>query len=141
MYKRFKDIADRSFEKGMNNFDLEVYRIVQKIPEGKVSTYGDIALWLGDIIASRAVGESLSRNTDSEIPCHRVIRSNGELGGYRLGTLEKSKKLADEGVIIEDGKVNLREFGFNEFGFDESRDLLKKLRDEQTELKDKVILT
>ncbi len=93
----------------LNYFDRIVLDIVSQIPPGKVTTYGEIARALGDIRAARAVGESLSKNPKPvEIPCHRVVMSDGSLGGYAFGGPDAKRKLLEgEGVTFKNGKVNL----------------------------------
>ena len=92
-------------------FSLQVFEIVKNIPRGKVMTYKSVAERL-ESKAYRAVGNALKNNPDPKhIPCHRVVKSNLEIGGY-FGHIddylskEKEKKLKDEGVKIENGKVN-----------------------------------
>ena len=70
-----------------------------KIPKGKVLTYKEVAKRAGNAKASRAVGNILNKNFNPKIPCHRVIRSDGKLGGYNRGAVEKRKILKKEGVI------------------------------------------
>lgn len=85
----------------------EVYRIVGKIPRGKVMTYGEIARRLK--VNPRVVGFSLRRNPNPVIiPCHRVVGKNGELTGYARGVSEKKRLLEKEGVTFLGGKVDLR---------------------------------
>ena len=81
------------------NFSQKVYNVVCKIPEGKVLTYKQVAEKAGNPLAYRAVGNILNKNYDKNIPCHRVIKSNGELGGYNRGKEEKKKILKKEGAI------------------------------------------
>jgi methylated-DNA-[protein]-cysteine S-methyltransferase len=79
-----------------------VYDILCKIPEGKVSTYGDIAKALGRPGASRAIGQILNKNPDPfVIPCHRVIMSTGQLGGYAFGKEVKKELLEKEGLRFD----------------------------------------
>lgn len=79
----------------------DVYDIVAQIPEGKVTTYGDIARALGHPGASRAIGRILNRNPNPvTTPCHRVIRSDGKLGGYVFGTINKKELLKKEGLCF-----------------------------------------
>lgn len=88
------------------NFTDSVLCIVRKIPEGKVTTYGEIAKALGGKKFARAVGNALNRNPYIEkIPCHRVIRSDGSLGGYRNGIREKIRLLEKEGIKIRNKKI------------------------------------
>ena len=90
-----------------SEFQRSVLLAEHKIPRGWVSTYGRIARSLGLPTAARAVGTALSRNpVPIIIPCHRAIRSNGELGGFRGGLNMKRALLALEGVEFSTtGKV------------------------------------
>ena len=86
-----------------------VYEVVRKIPKGKVLTYKKIAKLAGYPLAWRAVGNILNGNPNPKtIPCHRVIRSDGRVGGYKHGTNQKIILLKKEGVIIKNGKVASR---------------------------------
>jgi methylated-DNA-[protein]-cysteine S-methyltransferase len=79
----------------------DVYDIVAQIPEGKVTTYGDIARALGHPGASRAIGRILNRNPKPiTTPCHRVIKSDGKLGGYAFGKIMKKELLKKEGLCF-----------------------------------------
>ncbi len=79
------------------NFQLKVWRALLEVPPGEVTTYGAIASAIGDAKASRAVGTAVGSNPVSYlIPCHRVIRASGELGGYAWGTDRKRTMLALE---------------------------------------------
>ena len=79
------------------NFQLKVWHALLRVPDGAVTTYGDIAARIGDPGASRAVGTAVGSNPVSYlIPCHRVIRSTGELGGYAWGPDRKRVMLALE---------------------------------------------
>jgi len=82
------------------SFRKRVLAVVRRIPAGKILTYKSVARRAGNPRAYRAVGNILSRNYDPEIPCHRVIRSDGSLGGYRGGIKEKRARLREEGVVI-----------------------------------------
>ncbi len=83
----------------MKNFAQQVYTVVRKIPEGKVLTYKEVAEKVGKPKAYRAVGNILNKNFDQEIPCHRVVRSDGKTGGYNRGGKLKVYKLKVEGYI------------------------------------------
>lgn len=73
-----------------SNFQLKVWEALLRIPTGSVVSYGDIASYLGDSRASRAVGNALARNPVAVlIPCHRVIHSLGEFGEYHYGEARK----------------------------------------------------
>ncbi len=77
-------------------FKEKVLRVVGKIPKGKVLTYKAVAKLSGRPKAYRAVGNILNGNHDPKIPCHRVIRSDGKLGGYNRGSKEKMRRLKAE---------------------------------------------
>ena len=82
----------------MTLFQQEVYRIVKKLPRGKVMTYKEVALAIGSPRSCRAVGNALNKNRDPAVPCHRVIRSDGRAGGYRDGVNKKIQLLKKEGA-------------------------------------------
>lgn len=84
----------------MTEFSDQVYAIVSRIPKGQVMTYGEVARQAGHPGAARAVGTILSRNFDPAIPCHRVIKSNGQPGQYNRGAENKVKILREEGVVL-----------------------------------------
>lgn len=84
----------------MSDFRQKVYGIVSGIPKGEVLTYKEVAKMAGRPKAFRAVGNMLNKNYDSKIPCHRVIRSDGKIGGYNRGEAKKKIILAQEGVVL-----------------------------------------
>ena len=89
-------------------FQDDVYRVVQKIPKGKVATYGQVANIMGKPNAARAVGNALNKNPDTKKPpCHRVVRSSGIVGGFAFGSEKKKKKLRDEGIYIKKDSIDL----------------------------------
>ena len=78
---------------------IDVYDVLAQIPEGKVTTYGDIARALGHPGASRQVGRILNNNPNPiVVPCHRVIMSDGSIGGYAFGKVRKKELLKKEGI-------------------------------------------
>jgi len=89
---------------GSKNFKAEVYKIVQKVPIGKVVTYGQIAEMLGKRRWSRQVGWALHSNQSSEVPCHRVVDRNGRLAPNFAfdGAEEQRRRLEVEGVEFRD---------------------------------------
>lgn len=89
----FWDRKDPSFER-------KVYKKVKQIPKGEVSTYSAIAQAIGRPRAWRAVGNVLNKNINPKVPCHRVIRSDGRVGGYNKGTKQKTSLLKKESVIV-----------------------------------------
>lgn len=84
----------------------DVYNLVCQIPKGRVSTYGAIASVLGNPRASRAVGRILNKNPYLvDIPCHRIVRSDGRVGGYAGGVEKKARILESEGVQVRAGRI------------------------------------
>lgn len=92
----------------MNTFRDRVFSVLKTIPKGTVMTYKELASRAGNPKASRAVGNIIGTNYDRDIPCHRVVKSNGEVGGYNRGVEQKKKLLKREGVVfITDNRVLL----------------------------------
>mgnify|MGYP001565224401 CR=1 FL=1 len=90
----------------MTEFEKKVFRAVKKISRGQVATYKQIAKQAGRPKAARAVGSALKKNPKLiVVPCHRVIKSNGEIGGYVLGVKKKISLLKKEDVKIINGKI------------------------------------
>ena len=81
----------------MTSFSKKVYAVVKRIPKGRTLTYKQVAAKAGRPKAYRAVGNILNKNHSSAIPCHRVIRSDGSLGGYNRGAKNKRTILMREG--------------------------------------------
>jgi methylated-DNA-[protein]-cysteine S-methyltransferase len=95
-----------------NNMDFKekVWNECKKIPKGKVSTYGEIAKALKS--GARAVGNALNKSPGMPlVPCHRVVKSNGEVGGFAQGTKKKIEMLKKEGIEIKDNILDLDRFG------------------------------
>jgi bis(5'-nucleosidyl)-tetraphosphatase len=118
-YKESKNLlrdAHAFLKIGLGVYAQKIYRLTQKIPNGRVSSYGEIARVIDKPHASRFVGFVLNKNTDPAIPCHRVIRENGDIGGYNKGTTKKIALLKREGVFVESGRADLRRHFFR-FGF------------------------
>ena len=91
-----------------------IYEAVKKIPKGRVATYAQVAEMAGNKKMSRAVGNALHKNPDSEhIPCFRVVNSKGELAPAFAfgGEDEQRKRLEEDGVEVKDGKVDLKKYG------------------------------
>lgn len=80
-------------------FKDKVFAVVRKIRRGKTLTYKEVAQAAGRPHAYHAVGNILSTNYDPKIPCHRVIRSDGKMGGYNGGLARKLKRLKEEGAL------------------------------------------
>lgn len=90
--------------RSMCGFTARVLRLVSRIPAGHVLTYKKVARLAGSRRAYRAVGNILSRNHDPLVPCHRVVRSDGTVGGYNRGARLKIKLLESEkkGCVASD---------------------------------------
>jgi len=96
----------------MKTFNEKCYDLLKKIPSGKVTTYQQIARELGSN-ASRAVGTAMKKNTNGPVvPCHRVIKSNGEVGFFNGGEDLKYELLRSEGIEIINGKIDLEKYLF-----------------------------
>ena len=92
----------------MSSLNDKVYEFVKSIPRGKVATYGQIALYLGNRNFARAVGNILHNNPDSEhIPCHRVVNAQGKLSrSYAFGGVDAQRRLLEsEGVVFKSNQV------------------------------------
>ena len=94
----------------MTPFHQSVYDVVRLIPRGNILTYKDIGRILGTR-AYRAIGTALKQNpTLIQIPCHRVILSNGSVGGYVKGQTAKVRLLTSEGVKVVHGKIDVKTY-------------------------------
>ena len=84
----------------------KVYKKLLHVPEGKVTTYSDLAKAVGLKNGQRAIGTIMKKNPFPIIvPCHRVVKSNGKIGGYVYGERVKSQILAREGIKIKAGRI------------------------------------
>jgi methylated-DNA-protein-cysteine methyltransferase-like protein len=96
-----------------NTYD-KIYEIVKKIPKGKVATYGQIAMMVGNPRLSRIVGFALHVNPDPDnIPCHRVVNRKGEVSkAFAFGGANRQVELLErEGVgFLPDGRVDLKKY-------------------------------
>lgn len=82
----------------MTEFSEKVKAVVRQIPKGEVRTYSEIAKIAGNSRAARAVASVMAKNFDPTVPCHRVIRSDGSLGGYNRGGGD-----AKRAILIKEG--------------------------------------
>ena len=90
----------------MTRFQSDCYEALKKIPKGKVITYAGLARMIGRPKAHRAVGSAMNKNPYSpQVPCHRVVKSNGDLGGFATDIEVKIKRLQEEGVMVSDNKI------------------------------------
>lgn len=86
-------------------FSEKCYELLRKVPHGKVTTYKDLALAM-NTRAFRAVGNAMNKNPYAPVvPCHRVVSSDGSIGGYAYGASAKLEILGKEGIKFKDGKI------------------------------------
>jgi deoxyribonuclease V len=121
--------------------DLErhLLGLLAQVPEGRVTTCGALASALGNRIAARWVGHfALHHDHSDQCRCHRIVRVGGELGGYIAGSLSaKAQRLAEEGVALDGGRIDLAQFGFE--GFVGERPLVD-LRRIQEKIQTRIVL-
>lgn len=91
----------------VTSFQQRVYALCKKIPRGKVTTYKEIGNALGGKgQVYRAVGAALHTNPFApEVPCHRVVASDGSIGGFAHGVKRKTILLKKEGVLVKNGRI------------------------------------
>ena len=89
----------------MKSFNERCYALLRKVPKGKVTTYKNIARAL-NYKAYRAVGNAMNKNPHApRVPCHRVVKSDGTLGGFSSGSAKKIKLLKKEGIEVRDKRI------------------------------------
>ena len=90
----------------MTSFQSLCYEALKKVPPGSVISYGGLAEMIGRPNAHRAVGSAMNKNPFAPIvPCHRVVKSNGELGGFSGDINLKIKRLQEEGIKVSNNKI------------------------------------
>ena len=88
------------------NLDKKIYKKLLEVPEGKITTYGELAKAVGIKNGQRAVGRIMNKNPYPVIiPCHRVVKSDGKVGGYAYGQHVKINMLSKEGIKIKEDKI------------------------------------
>ena len=88
------------------NLEKKIYKKLLQVPKGQITTYGELAKAVGLKNGQRVVGRIMNKNPYPVIiPCHRVVMSNGKVGGYAYGENIKTNMLNDEGIKIENGKI------------------------------------
>ena len=88
------------------NLDKKIYKKLLEVPKGKITTYCELAKAVGLKNGQRAVGKIMNKNPYPVIiPCHRVVKSDGKVGGYAYGEEIKSDMLTREGIVIKNGKI------------------------------------
>ena len=91
------------------SFNEKCYALLRKVPKGKVTTYKEIAEAL-NTKAYRAVGNAMNKNQSPNVLCHRVIKTNGKVGGFAQGTDKKIQMLLEEGIEVKNRAVDLKRF-------------------------------
>ena len=102
--RREKEVSKTQAMAQGTPFQQKVWAALRTIPSGEVRTYTDIAVQIGHPSSARAVANACGKNPYApEVPCHRVIRSNGSIGGYSAegGSEKKRAMLREEGVHID----------------------------------------
>ncbi len=111
----------------MNDYYKKVYALVRKIPRGKVSTYGDIAEYLGTKGAARLVGYAMNNahSVSPFVPAHRVVNRNGLLTGkHHFGSPTLMQELLEnEGIVVMDDQIQ---------GFENVRWNMKRKKEKRT---------
>ncbi|MFH1452000.1 MAG: MGMT family protein [archaeon] len=88
-----------------STFSERCYKLLKKVPKGRVTTYKEIARALNSK-AYRAVGTAMNKNPYApKVPCHRVINSDGKIGGFASGTKNKIKIIKSEGIKLKNNKI------------------------------------
>jgi len=83
-----------------------VYKKLLQVPKGQITTYGELAKAVGLKNGQRVIGRIMNKNPyPSIVPCHRVVNSNGKIGGYAYGIDVKTNMLTKEGIEIQNGKI------------------------------------
>ena len=107
--------TDEATEVGDHAMKESVYEFLKTIPRGKVATYGQIAVYLGNKNLARVVGNILHNNPDpSQYPCHRVVNSKGQVApnfAFGGGAMQR-RLLEQEGITFrQDGSIDLKKYG------------------------------
>ncbi|PIN89379.1 cysteine methyltransferase [Candidatus Pacearchaeota archaeon CG10_big_fil_rev_8_21_14_0_10_34_76] len=95
-----------------SNFNERCYSLLRNVPRGKVTTYKALAQKI-NTKAYRAVGNAMNKNPYApEVPCHRVVGSDGSMTGFASGIKNKIKMLKSEGIEIQNNKLDLKKYEF-----------------------------
>ncbi len=100
-----ESIEEYEMKKTKKSFNERCYSLLRKVPKGRVTTYKALANALGTR-AYRAVGQAMNKNPNApKVPCHRVVSSDGSIGGFAHPIERKIRMLRREGVEVEDGMI------------------------------------
>ena len=102
------------------NITEYTYYLVRQIQKGRISTYGAVAKALGNKGYARAVGKYMNNNPNADtMPCFKIVKSDGSLGGFGLGLDDKIRRLKEDGIEVKDGKIsNFEKVFFDDFKTD-----------------------
>ncbi|MBI5553819.1 MAG: MGMT family protein [Candidatus Diapherotrites archaeon] len=90
----------------MGSFNEKVWKLLSRIPSGKITTYQQLAKAAGSPKAFRAAGNACNANPNSpKVPCHRVVSANGFMGGYAHGPKAKKRLLESEGIRFKGERI------------------------------------
>ncbi len=96
----------QSLKKPTVSFQEKVYKVIKGIHKGNILTYREVAEMAGSPRAWRAVGNILNKNKDlKNIPCYRVVRSDGKVGGYRGGQRKKIALIKKDGISVKNSRI------------------------------------
>jgi len=88
------------------SLEQQVYKKLTEVPQGKITTYGELAKAVGLKNGQRMIGQIMKKNPyPGIIPCHRVVKSDGKIGGYAYGGAVKTNMLRIEGIQVQNGKI------------------------------------
>ncbi|MBI5133845.1 MAG: MGMT family protein [Candidatus Taylorbacteria bacterium] len=90
----------------ISSFKERVLQVVRDIPKGKTLSYAEVALRAGSLGGARAVGMIMANNSDLSVPCHRVVRSDGKIGGYNGVRGGKEGSKAKEALLRKEGAIS-----------------------------------
>ena len=94
----------------------KIYKKLLQVPSGKITTYGELSRSIGLENGQRIVGQIMKKNPFPVIiPCHRVVKSNGSIGGYAFGANIKQNMLLKEGINVKNNKIEIFENLFFKF--------------------------
>ena len=98
------------------NITEKIYKKLLQVPPGKITTYGELSRAIGLKNGQRVIGRVMKNNPFPVIvPCHRVVKSNREVGGYAFGVDIKRNMLAKEGICIKNNRIKNFEKSFFRF--------------------------
>ena len=96
--------------------EKKIYKKLLQVPSGKITTYGELSRAIGLKNGQRLIGQIMKKNPFPVIvPCHRVVKSNREVGGYAFGVDVKRNMLTKEGICIKNNKIENFEKSFFRF--------------------------